>query len=219
MILNLPPDELLTTTRAVRKRLDFDKPVEMDVLRECVEIALQAPTGSNIQSWHFVFVTDRDKINTIAQLYRQGWEIYKQMPGSVYHINRETPESSAVQDRVVSSAEYLVENMHRIPVMMIPCIIGRPESLGERNTLVDASIYGSICPAIWSFMLAARVRGIGTSWTTIHLMFEQQIAELLSIPHEQALQVCMVPIAYSKGTDFKPAPRKNVDDVIHLGTW
>ena len=220
MVLDLTPDQLLTTTRAVRKRLDLDRPVEMDVLKECLEVALQAPSGSNIQNWQFIFVTDEDKRKALADLYRQGWEIYKQMPGSAYSINRETPESSASQDKVVSSAEYLVENLDRVPVFMIPCVLGRPEVLSEqRTTVIDASIYGSICPAVWSFMLAARARGIGTSWTTVHLMFEQQAAEILGIPHEQVLQVCLVPIAYTLGTDFKPAPRRALDNVLHINEW
>ncbi len=219
MLLNLTPDQLLTTTRAVRKRLDFDRPVEMDVLKECLEIALQAPSGSNMQSWQFIFVTDEEKRKALADLYRQGWEIYKQMPGSAYEINRETPESSANQDKVVSSAEYLVENIHRVPVFLIPCVYGRPESLGERANIIDASVYGSICPAVWSFMLAARARGIGTSWTTVHLMFEEQAAQILGIPYEQVLQICLVPIGYTIGTEFKPGPRRPLESVLHVNEW
>lgn len=219
MLLDLTPDQLLTTTRSVRKRLDFDRPVPMEVLNECTEIALQAPNGSNLQSWHFVFVTDAEKRAALADIYRRGWEIYKQMPGSAYTVNRETPELSAMQDKVVGSAEYLVENIHRVPVMMIPCSIPRPEAFGQRANVLDASIFGSICPAIWSFMLAARARGLGTSWTTVHLMFEQEAAQVLGIPYEQVLQVCLVPIGYAMGTDFKPAPRKPLDGIVHINGW
>ncbi len=215
----LAPDQLLTTTRAVRRRLDFDRPVPDAILRECAEIALQAPTGSMIQNWQFVFVTDADKRAALAQLYRQGWEIYKQLPISAYHLNRETPQTSAVQDRVVQSAEYLMENMHRVPVLFIPCVVGRPEALGERSTLVDASIYGSILPAAWSFMLAARARGLGTSWTTVHLFFEREAAQILGIPYDMVLQTCMIPVAYYTGEAFKPAPRKPLDGMLHFNGW
>lgn len=219
MLLDLTPDQLLTTTRSVRKRLDFDRPVPMEVLRECTEIALQAPNGSNSQGWHFIFVTDEAKRAALADIYRRGWEIYKQMPGSAYTINRETPELSATQDKIVDSAEYLVEHLHRVPVMLIPCMIPRPEAMGQRMNILDASIFGSICPAVWSFMLAARARGLGTSWTTVHLMFEQEAAAVLGIPFEQVLQVCLVPIGYTIGTDFKPAPRKPLDGIFHVNGW
>jgi nitroreductase len=217
--LELTPDELLMTTRAVRKRLDLERPVPMEILKDCLEVAIQAPSGSNIQNWQFIFVTDADKRAQLADLYRQGWEVYKQMPGSAYHINRETPEASATQDKVVSSAEHLVEHLHEVPVFMIPCVIGRPESIGERSTMVDSAIYGSICPAVWSFMLAARARGIGSSWTSVHLMFEEQAAQILGIPYEMVMQVALIPLAYYTGETFKPAPRKPIDQIMHIDGW
>jgi nitroreductase len=220
--LDLSPDELLSTTRAVRKRLDFDRPLEMSVIRECVELALQAPSGSNAQGWHFVVVTDQSKRNAIGELYRKGFELYRGMDVSAHALAKaqSDPKDAAQMDRVVDSAEYLAENMHRAPALVIPCITGRMENIpGELAVIAQASQYGSILPAFWSFMLAARARGLGTSWTTIHLMFEKQVAELLGIPYDEITQVALSPIAYTKGTDFKPARRKPIDGVLHVDAW
>jgi len=220
--LALSPDELLSTTRAVRKRLDFDRPLEMSVVRECVEIALQAPSGSNAQSWHFVVVTDEAKRRTISALYHKGVELYRSMDVSAHALARAQtdPEDGRQMERVADSAEYLAANMHRAPALVIPCVTGRFEHVpGDFAVIAQASQYGSILPAFWSFMLAARARGIGTAWTTIHLMFERQVAELLGIPYDEVTQVALSPIAYTKGTDFKPARRKPIDDVLHVDAW
>ena len=77
----------------------------------------------------------------------------------------------------------------------------------------------SIVPATWSFMLAARARGLGTCWTTFHLAHEREAAELLGIPYEAATQAALIPVAYTKGTDFKPGPRKPLGEVIHWDRW
>ncbi|HEM45805.1 MAG TPA: nitroreductase family protein [Alphaproteobacteria bacterium] len=220
--LDLTPDELLSTTRAVRKRLDFDRPVELSVIRECVDLALQAPSGSNAQGWHFVVVTDEAKRNTIGELYRKGFELYRGMEVSAHALARaqEDPADAKQMERVVDSAEYLAANMHRAPALVIPCITGRVEHVpGDFAVIAQASTYGSILPAFWSFMLAARARGLGTSWTTIHLMFERQVADLLGIPYDEITQVALSPLAYTKGTDFKPARRKPIDDVLHVDAW
>ena len=223
MISNsLSADELLTTTRAVRKRLDFDKAVAPELINECIEIALQAPTGGNAQSWQFMVVYDAEKRAALADLYRQAWARYKQSPGSVFDLaDKETETDRRDQLRRVSeSADYLVDNLQRVPVHVIPCVPARVERLtGSFASVGLASIYGSIAPATWSFMLAARARGLGTCWTTAHLMHEQEAAELLGIPYENFTQIALIPTAYFKGKDFKPSLRKSVENVLHVNSW
>src|SRR4051794_26568858 len=214
--LDLTADELLTTTRAVRKRLDFDKPVPLELVRECIDIATQAPTGSNQQGWHWYVVTDKDKRAALGDMYKRAFELYKSMPFYAGAISTGDPERDATQQRVASSAEYLAERMGDAPVLLIPCITGRLE--GEM-TLSSASLWGSLLPAVWSFCLAARARGLGTSWTTLHLMFEQQCAELLGIPFDTVSQGALIPLAFTKGTDFKPAPRIDLDPILHIDSW
>ena len=157
--LPLSPDELLTTTRAVRKRLDFARPVELGVVRECLEIALQAPTGSNAQGWQWMIVTDPAKRLAIAELYRKAWAVYPSMPASAHQVHASDPSMTGVQAAVVSSAEYLAANLERAPVFLIPCIAGRVEGIpAPFGVVAQASTYGSVLPAVWSFMLAARAR-------------------------------------------------------------
>jgi nitroreductase len=219
--LDLTNDELLRTTRAVRKRLDFDREVEDSVLRECLEIAVQAPTGSNAQGWQFVFVRDAAKKAKIGEFYAQVWEEYKTAPYAIHHLHRGTGNTAqeSSQERSTDSAEYLAANIGRAPVLMIPCVAGRTDIPGAGDLLGQASMFGSIIPAAWSFMLAARARGIGSAWTTLHLRHEQAIAEMLDIPHEQFMQVALIPLAYTKGTQFKPAYRPPIETVMHIDSW
>ncbi len=217
MKLGLSADELLTTTRAVRKRLDFDRPVEPEVIKECLEAAVQSPTGSNMQSWQWMVVTDPDKREAIGELYKQGWDIYTTLEGSVSTAYKgDDPERHAQQDRVLGSAEYLAENFGRVPVMVIPLLPGRLDGL---PAAMAASMFGSILPGAWSFMLAARERGLGTSWTTIHLMFEEQAAGVLGIDHAAYTQCALITCGYAKGTDFKPAARPPIETVLHWNGW
>ncbi len=219
--LDLTPDELLTTTRAVRKRLDFDRPVPLDTIRECVRIALQAPSGSNARGWHFMVVTDEAKRARIGELYRQGFELYRGMPISAHALAEEAKgDDVAVMKGVVDSAEHLAANLHRAPALVIPCIEGRiPPLEGPMGHLAQASQFGSILPAFWSFMLAARARGLGTAWTTIHLMHEEAIAELLGIPFAEVAQAGLTPVAYTVGTDFKPARGRDLASALHVDGW
>jgi len=220
--LDLSPDTLLSTTRAVRKRLDFDRPVDPQLVRECLEIALQAPSGSNSQGWHFVVVTDAAKRQRIGELYAQGFDIYRNMEQSAHALAEAQEDAADAQqmERVVDSAEYLAANMHRAPVLLIPCVTGRTDALqGKAAVIAHASQYGSVLPAFWSFMLAARARGLGTAWTTIHLMYEEEIAELLGIPFAEVTQCALSPVAHTLGTDFKAARRHDLDSVMHVDTW
>ena len=218
--MKLSPDELLSTTRAVRKRLDFDRAVPLSVIRECLQVATQAPTGSNAQGWHFVVVTDPRKRSALADIYRRAFAMYPDLPSSAHNVHKDDPSMTKIQERIVSSAEYLAENMHRAPVMLIPCISGRVDAVPPpMGALAQGSIYGSILPAVWSFMLAARARGLGTCWTTLHLWFEEEAAALLGIPYADVTQCALIPVAYTKGTDFKPGPRKPLDGILHVDTW
>ena len=218
--LNLTNDELLSTTRAVRKRLDLDRPVPKEVLLECLSIALQAPSGSNAQEWQFVFVTDQTKKERIAKLYKDEFDKYVQGPMSPTAQEGLSEQDQQVQNRVASSAQYLADNLARVPVLFIPCISPRTDSPGmPGSSILHASILGSIIPAAWSFMLAARARGLGTCLTTLHLMKERETARILSIPYDSVMQVGLIPVAYTLGTDFKPGPRRPLEPIVHFEEW
>ena len=219
--LQLTSDELLTTTRAVRRRLDLERPVPAALVRECVAIALQAPSGSNARDWHFVVVGDAARKARIAEYYRNAADVYRNMPISA-HARAKQAEGAEVKVMadVAASIDKLAENLHRVPWLVIPCIEGRITPTGDAlDTLIGASIYGSILPAFWSFMLAARARGLGTSWTTLHLMFERDVADLLGIPYDRVMQVGLSPLAFTLGTDFKPARERHVERALHIDGW
>lgn len=201
-------DHLLTTTRAVRKRLDLDRPVEPEVLLECLRLAVQAPTGSNAQGWRWLVVTDSEQRAALADLYRRAGEPY--LEAAVEDIG-----SDDTMGRIVDSATYLVEHLAEVPVHVIPCIYGRVEDGGSA---VAASIYGSIFPAVWSFQLALRSRGLGSCLTSFHLAFEEEAAELLGIP-DGVTQAGLVPVAYYTGDEFRPAPRRPVEEITYRDTW
>ncbi len=219
--IGLSNDELLSTTRAVRKRLDLDRPVSEEVLKECMELAVQAPTGSNAQGWQFVFVTDPDKKAQIGEYYRQAFSLYRDMPVAIHKLHSDSDDNSLKQsqDRSASSADYLAENMGKVPAMLIPCIAGRTDTPETNNMIAQTATLGSIIPAAWNFMLAARSRGIGTAWTTLHLMHEKAVADLLGIPFDDFMQVALIPIGYTKGTNFKPAYRPPIESVMHINEW
>ena len=211
--LNLSADEVLTTTRSVRKRLDFSRPVPREVLMECLDIALQAPTGSNSQGWQWVFVEDPDKKKALADIYRSNATPYLDQP---------KPERGDIRDgqmgAVMDSARYLNENFEKAPVLMIPCLEGRPDGAPAG---MSASFWGSLLPAAWSFMLALRSRGLGSAWTTLHLVGEgeKQAADVLGIPFDKYSQAGLFPIAYTKGTDFKLAKRLPAEQLTHWDSW
>ncbi|HJP39072.1 MAG: nitroreductase family protein [Gammaproteobacteria bacterium] len=219
---DLTSDELLTTTRAVRKRLDLERGIDIDVIKECIGVATQSPTGGNTQGWHFVVVADAGQRAALAELYRRAWKIYKQAPGSVYDLFAREPAGARKEQlgRVAESADYLVEHLHRVPVHVVPCIGGRVDHIsGDFASVGLASVYGSILPATWSYMLAARARGLGTAWTTCHLMFEEAAAGILDIPYDKISQVALIATAYSIGKEFKPALRKPIDEILHIDRW
>ena len=214
-LLDLSIDELLTTTRTVRKRLDLTRTVEAEVIAECFRLAVQAPTAGVEQNWHFLVITEPAQRKALAELYRKGWEANREF------IEEHTAavlagDQAAMYTRVSASAHYLLEHLHEVPVHVIPCIEGRSENL---PVIAQTSVWGSIIPATWSFMLAARSRGLGTSLTSYHLFFERDAAEVLGIPYEQVMQTALIPVAYTLGDAFKPAVRKPLDKVLHWNRW
>ncbi len=201
-------DALLSTTRAVRKRLDFDREVPDDVLLECLQLAIQAPTGSNRQGWRWMVVRDPEKKEALADIYRR-------VGGDYLAEAAKNADAGTQTGRVMDSANFLAENMGQVPVMVIPLIIGRLE---DSSTNSAAGLFGSIIPAMWSFQLALRSRGLGSCYTTLHLGAEAEAAELLGIPDHMS-QAGLLPVAYTKGTDFKPAKRSPVEEITYLDTY
>ncbi len=204
-------DALLATTRAVRKRLDLDRAVPREVILECLELAVQAPTGGNRQTWRWIVIDDAGKRAALAELYRSTAHGY---------LTSAAAESAAQGNtqtaRVMDSALWLAENMEKVPVLVIPCVEGRPPE--NAPAAMTAGLYGSIFPAVWNFQLALRARGLGSTLTTLHLLNEQAAAELLGIP-DDIQQVAMLPVGYTKGTDFKRAARAPVSEITHWNGW
>jgi nitroreductase len=201
-------DLLLSTTRAVRKRLDLDRPVEREVILECIRLAVQAPTGGNAQTWRWMVVDDRDKIAAIGEIYGKAAKAY--LP-----LYRSGPPLTDQTERVLDSADYLGDVMGRVPAMVIPVSTGR---LTSEMPAAAAGYYGSIVPAVWSFQLALRARGLGSCYTTLHLMDEAAANEVLGMP-DDVTAVALLPVAYTKGTDFKPAQRGPVERITYFNQW
>jgi nitroreductase len=200
-------DRLLSTTRAVRKRLDLTRPVPREVILECLQVATQAPTGGNAQMWRWIVVDDPEVRAGLAALYKQRADGYFAM----HRANL-----GDAPHKILDSSEYLNEHLHEVPVLVVPCLLAR---LSERPSTEEAAgAYGTILPAVWSFMLALRSRGLGSAYTTLHLANEREAAELLGIP-DSVTQVALIPVAYTIGTDFKPGTRKPIEDVTYFNGW
>lgn len=214
MTLNLTVDEVLSTTRSVRKRLDFDKPVSREVLMECLDLALQAPTGSNAQGWQWVFIEDAEQKKAIGDIYLANAREYLSTSTSQY---ADGDPRGAQMGKIRGSAVYLAEHMHEAPVLLIPCIAGREAN----STIGGVSFWASLFPAVWSFCLALRSRGLGSCWTTLHLLNdgERRVADILGIPYDEYSQGGLFPIAYTKGTDFRPANRLPAETLTHWNRW
>jgi nitroreductase len=214
MTLQLSPDELLTTTRSVRKRLDLTRPVPLELIRECLEIARQAPSGSNQQSWHFLVITDADKRAAIGEYYRRSHTAYKNSDAYAARLKVADTDRAATQARIADSSTYLADHMGEVPVLVLAAIKA-DEQLPAAN---QAGLWGSLLPAAWSYMLAARARGLGSAWTTLHLQYEQEVRDLLGIP-ANIHQGVLLPTAYYTGDTFRPAKRDPLDTVLHLEKW
>lgn len=208
----MTPEELLTTTRTVRKRLDLSRPVPLDVVKRALTVALQAPSGSNRQTWEWVVVTDATQRARVGAVYAKACAAYLASSGAAGKLFADDPSRSAVQQRVHDSVAYLAERMGDVPVLVIPCVRAK---LPAGN---QAGLWGSVLPAAWSYMLAARSYGLGTAWTTLHLAYEAEVADILGLP-ENVHQAALIPTAYYTGDTFKPAPRQPLDEVLHVDSW
>lgn len=210
MVLHLAcADELLSTTRAVRKRLDLSRPVPRQVILDCIRLAQQAPTGGNVQTWRWIVVTDPAKRRALAELYRQA-------AGDYFLQARAKAEAKGKGQtaRVYDSAQYLADHFHEVPALVIPCLLGRPPEDGA----TAAGFFASIYPAVWSFNLALRARGLGTALTTLYLRHEREAAKILRIP-DNVTQAALLPVAYTLGDTFKPADRPPPESVTFFDEW
>ena len=218
-LLDLSIDEVLTTTRNVRKRLDLTRPVERSVVAECLTLALQAPNGSNNQGWEWIAVDDAATKDAIAKLQLEALETFLDAAGP--HPSVGTVVDLGRNERMAEigeSVRYLLDHMQDVPVLLIPAL-HTPERLEGANSFYQASAWGSILQAAWSFMLALRSRGLGSAWTTLQLWKERETAELLGIPYDRYTVAGVFPVAYTIGTDFRPAQRRPVDEVLHWNRW
>ncbi|MGN9836977.1 nitroreductase family protein [Nonomuraea sp. H19] len=227
-------DRLLATTRSVRRRLDVERPVPPEVVREALELAVQAPTAQNLQHWRWLVITDEKVRLGVSEQFRYGWSLDRFQTGARSRRRRQGPESRRVQD----SAASLVELIAKVPVLVVPCMMGRAPDIGRidadwigrgyrfgdlrsqarMGAMLASNFYGSIYPAIWSFQLALRSRGLGSTITCMNLMFPGPFAELLGIP-EVVTPICVLPVAYTVGTDFRPAPRVPASERTFWNRW
>jgi nitroreductase len=203
-------DHPLTTTRSVKKRLDLQRPVERNVIEECLEIATQAPVGGNVPTYHFIVITDPEKKKRIADLYRKFY--YES------YVPRREKQEVPFPDKETKFWDvttYLADHFHEVPVQIIPCVQGRRT---DPAPMSQASMYGQILPAAWSLMLALRSRGLGACWTTLHLAYEREAAEILGMP-EDVTQAALLTVAYYTGKDFRPAKRIPATERTHWNSW
>ena len=208
--LNLTADQLLSTTRSVRKRLDTSRRVPRDLIEECLSLAFQAPNGSNRNLWRWVVVDDPRLVREVGAVYHRGYESMLARLGDAVgsnYVGATVPGA----DRISESVDALLHRMGEMPALVIPLMEGRPEG---KDAFEQACMWGSIIQAVWSLFLALRARGLGSAWTTLHILREREMAELLGIPYERYTQVGLFPLAYTLGTDFRPAWRKPVTEVV-----
>ncbi|MFL1380312.1 nitroreductase family protein [Nocardiopsis protaetiae] len=215
MTLDLTPDALLSTTRAVRKRLDFSRPVPRRLIEECVDLAVQAPTGRNRQRWHFLVVTEPEQRRAMADLFLRALPLTTAHPLTERDVRRMNHHTGSTE-RVFEGLRHLADNIHRVPAFVVPAVEGRTDGA---SVSVQAGTWGSILPSVWSFMLAARARGLGTTWTTAQAPLEREMAAALGVPHREVMLAAFLPLAYTIGTDFRPARRVPREQVLHWDRW
>lgn len=209
--------ELITSTRAVRLRLDLERSVAPEVLEACVADALQAPQGSNLMRTEFVVVRDPERIARLGRIYREEFDsFYRGSEVGLFKRVDDDPRHAAQSRRTRDSAEHLAEVMDRVPAIVIPCLTPR---LADGDLLAAKHRLATVYPTVWNFMLAARLRGLGTCWTGMTLGREAEVAEVVGIDPESAEQVCMIPVAHHTGETFRPAWRPPAEEFIHWDTW
>ena len=218
------PDVLLTTTPSVRKRLDLTRPVDRGLLEQCLDLAVHAPNGSNQQPYRFVCVDDAPTKAALADIYRTA------MADFVGRDRTDLPEdnvdrSTTSQQRIAESVQYLHDHLHEVPVLCVPLVAGRTdghgegEAAGRTSAFWQASRWGSIIPVVWSFMLALRSRGLGSAWTTLTLVREREVAEVLGVPYERWMQAGLFPVAHTIGADFRPTPRQPASEFLRWNSF
>ncbi|MGI5131709.1 nitroreductase family protein [Pseudonocardia sp. CA-107938] len=203
-------DHLLSTTRSVRLKLDLERPVEDEVLADCLRLAVQAPTPGGAETWRWLVVRDREVKNALGALFRQVGEEYLRQ-GLARAGGADAPPQ--VQ-RMVRSGQHLIDVIERVPVLVVPCVQGVPSGGNEELSV----FYGGIFPAVWGFQLALRSRGLGSTLTSYHLQHEQEAARILGVP-DGVTQVGLLPVAYTTVSDFKPARRRPVPEIAFLDKW
>jgi nitroreductase len=224
-VLGLTPDELLCTTRTVRQRLDLDRPVDRAVVTRCLELAAQAPSGENSQPYRWIVVDDPEVRAGMARIYRAATADFVaevraakagQRPDPLVRLGMEVDLAAPAARRIGASVAYLRDNLHRVPVLVVPVLTTGVEGM---SVFESASVWGSVVPAVWSFMLALRSRGLGSAWTTAHLHRAAEMAELLGIPFAATTQVGLFPVAHTVGTDFRPARRAPIEEITSWNGW
>jgi nitroreductase len=214
MSLNLSADEVLSTTRAVRNRLDLDRPVPRGLIEECVDLATQAPTGRNRQRWHFLIVTESAQRAAVADIFRSSFDADS---GPLTERDRRRMNAHPrSRQRSEQGYQRLYDNAQRIPAFVIPAVEGRTDNATVHE---QSMTWGSILPAVWSFMLAARARGLGTVWTTAQGTLERELSGVLGVPYDEVMLAALIPLAFTIGTEFRPAKRISRDEVLHWNKW
>ncbi len=198
-------DRLLTTTKQVRKRLDLTRPVDLEVVLDCIDIASAAPMGGNLERNRWMIIDDPDLKARIG-------EIYAKVGGPYLRANAETVAAGSRQERVIESSEFLVDHLAEVPVLLLAMRLDRPDPSQA------AGYFGSVVPGVWSFQMAARSRGLGSTWTTFHLAHEAEVAEMLGIP-PTVTQVALLPVAHYTGDTFSPAPRRPAREITYRNQW
>jgi len=199
-------DELLSTTRAVRKRLDLERDVPDELIMRCIELAEQAPSGGDISSRGWLVIRDPEIKKQLADLYRAAGG------SGIIETAGQRSGSSHPKQRVLESAAHLAANLERVPVLVLATVWGVHDGSGKPG------LFDSVIQSAWSFCLALRSRGLGSAWTTMHLGKSKEIAELLGIP-EGVSQVVLLPVAWTIGTDFKPADRRPASEIVWFDRW
>jgi len=202
-------DHVLSTTRSVRRRLDFGRAVPAAVLEQCIAVATQAPTGLFRESWRFVVVRDPARKADLAALYRSAFdELVEMRVAAARETGQDVPEPRPTY-------RMLADRLQDFPALILVCSEGRPE---PAEAGVQLAFYGSVLPAAWSLMLALRARGIGSTWTTLLARRERAVAAALGMPDDATLTV-MLPVGYLKGAVLRPAPRRAPHEVTYWDAW
>lgn len=214
-MLSLSADEVLSTTRAVRKRLDLTRPVPRHLIEECIDLATQAPTGRNRQRWHFLAITDDAQRAAVADIFRRALHAASGQALNARDLRRMNAQPESMR-RISDGVQHLYGNVHKVPAFIIPAVEGRTDGA---SVLEQAMTWGSILPAAWSFMLAARARGLGTVWTTAQAPLERELADTLGVPYDDVMLAALTPLAFTVGTDFRPAKRITRAEILHWNRW